>query len=247
MKKNLILFILFSTISSFSDTTFTVDLNFDGKSEKVSFSVTETNNYILEINGDRVYGELICSYDPAIEIFDINRNDNRRDLAVSVWCEGDNKVYNFYQYSEGKIDSIGTLSAGYLEINGNSVIRGSKWMGFYAIMLDYEFDFRKKKIQLKTKEFYDVNQKAKVTSEFSLRTYRDDNSSVAHTLKPGDEITLVKSDVSPQCPDENISGEYAYIYDIFCDWFLIKTKDGRKGWCRLRDFKDKVEGLIWAG
>lgn len=246
MKKKLAV-LLFTSIPIFSDTTFTVDLNFDGKEEKVSFIQTEDGNYILEINGHKQHGKLICSYDPAVEILDINRNDNRKDVAISLWCEGDTKIYNFYQYTGEKVDYLGKISAGYLEINGFGTLRGSVWMGFYDIMLDYKIDPRTKILYLKKEEFYDVNLEAKVISEFSLLTSRNDNSPVAFILKPGDKITLVRSDITPECPDENISGEYAYIYDIFCDWFLIRTADGRKGWCRLKDFKDNVEGLIWAG
>ena len=63
------------------------------------------------------------------------------------------------------------------------------------------------------------------------------------TLKAKTKITLVKVDITPKCSDEYID----YKYDDNCDWFLFKTEDGIQGWCRLKDFRDNVDGLIWAG
>ncbi|MCI0717234.1 MAG: SH3 domain-containing protein [Chlorobi bacterium] len=87
-----------------------------------------------------------------------------------------------------------------------------------------------------------MNQNAEVKEPFKLLASNNDNAEVTAVLKAGTKITLVKADITP-------AGEInrGYIEDMMCDWFLIKTSNGVKGWCRLKDFHEKVDGLIWAG
>ena len=53
---------------------------------------------------------------------------------------------------------------------------------------------------------------------------------------------IIKADLSPTCKYEDGTDD-----NFSCDWYLFKTEDGKQGWCRLKDFQENVDGLIWAG
>jgi hypothetical protein len=116
-------------------------------------------------------------------------------------------------------------------------------MGFYSIEFKHKFDTENKTLSYIKEDIYDIDVPAEVTIPFKILKFRYDESTVIQTLKPKTKITLVKVDITPKCSDEYID----YKYDDNCDWFLIKTEDGIQGWCRLKDFRDNVDGLIWAG
>ena len=87
-----------------------------------------------------------------------------------------------------------------------------------------------------------MNQECEARNEFKLLKERDDNSPVAVYLKPKTKLMIVKADLSPTCKYEDGTDD-----NFSCDWYLFKTEDGKQGWCRLKDFQENVDGLIWAG
>ena len=241
----LLLFVL--TVSSHSqikDTTLNIDLNFDREDEKISCSYNEgTLEFTLKINNAKDNKKFMDSYDCAVEIIDINKNDNLKEVLVKGYGNSDQSDMYFYQYIDGKIVPCGHLPSNFgIEVTGNSKITEHAWMGFWTAKLNYDFDSKKKTITKIEEEFYDVNQECEVKSPFKLLVKRDDNSEVAVTLLPKTKLTIVKADISPVCKYEDGTDD-----DFSCDWFYFKTADGKQGWCRLKDFQQNVDGLIWAG
>ncbi len=241
----LLLFAL--TISSYSqsrDTTFKYDLNFDRDEETIKCTYNEnTQDFTIQIGNAKLSGTFLYSYDIGIDIIDINKNDNLREVVLKGYGNSDQSEMYFYQYIEGKIVPCGYLPSNFgIETTGNGKITEYAWMGFWTAKLNYDFDTKNKTITKIDDEFYEVKLDCEVKNSFKLLTGRDDNSDVAVNLNPKTKLTIVKADIRPVC--EPVNG---YSDDIMCDWFLIKTSDGKQGWCRLKDFYENVDGLIWAG
>ncbi|MBL8016058.1 MAG: hypothetical protein JNK43_02215 [Ignavibacteria bacterium] len=247
MKKLFILLLLGFTFSAFSqgiDTTIRYDLNFDREEESIRVKYNESaQEFTLKINNDEFTGKYSDAYDVGVEIIDINRNDNLREVLVKGYGPSDQSDMYFFQYVNGKITQCGRLPSNFgIEVTGNGKLTEYAWMGFWTAKIRYEFDSKNKSITKIEDEFYDVNQECEVRTSFDLLMDKNDNSEVTVKLKPGTKLTLVKADISQNCPNpEDIYTEF------YCDWFLIKTSDGKQGWCRLKNFHEKVDGLVWAG
>ncbi len=241
-------FLLFAltvrSFSNWSDTTIHADLNFDRIEEAIKCSYHEDSmEFILMINDEKITGVFYDTYDYSIEIIDINRNDNLKEVMVKGYGASDQNDMYFYQFSGGKIIPCGHLPSNFgVEATGNGTLTEYGWMGFWSIKLKYDFDTKKKALTPVEEEFYDVKQECEVKNPFRLLKERDDNSDVSVNLSPKTKLMIVKADISPKCNYSN-----GTVDDFTCDWYLIRTLDGKEGWCRLKDFQENVDGLIWAG
>jgi hypothetical protein len=227
-----------------ADTTIVTDVNYDRSAETIKFTSDESGAFTLKVNNQSVNGQFFEGYDAFIKIIDIDNNDNLREIAAGGYGSSDAMEWFFYQFIDGKIIPCGHLPGNFgIKTTGNKIVKEHVWMGFYSLDFRYRFDTENKTLTYIHEYVYDIDVPAEVTKPFSVLKYRYDNSEVVKTLKPKIKIALVKVDLTPQCNDE-ISD---YRFDDNCDWFLVKTEDGIQGWCRLKDFMDNVEGLIWAG
>ncbi len=246
MKFKIYLFLLFALSLKIhsADTTLVMDINFDRTEENIKFKSGENGQFTLRINDKSLDGQFVEGYDAFIEIIDMDRNDNLKEITVNGYGSSDYVECFFYQFVNGQITPCGYLPGNWgVKTKGNKIIEESIWMGFYSIEFKHKFDTENKTLSYIKEDIYDINVPAEVTIPFKILKYRYDNSVVVQTLKAKTKITLVKVDITPKCSDEYID----YKYDDNCDWFLFKTEDGIQGWCRLKDFRDNVDGLIWAG
>lgn len=246
MKFKIVLVLLFVFMLKIhaGDTTLVMDINYDRAEENINFTVNENGLFTLKINKKLIEGQFVEGYDAFIEIIDIDRNDNLREIVVMGLGSSDYMECFFYQFINGEIVQCGYLPGNFgIKTKGNKIIEEHIWMGFYSIDFKYKFDTKNKTLTYIEEDSYDIEVPAEVTNHFKILKFRYDNSAIVQTLKPKTKITIVKADITPKCSDEQID----YKYDDNCDWFLIKTEDGIKGWCRLKDFRDNVDGLIWAG
>ena len=248
MKIYLTIALLVSALTVFSDvkdTTFNFDLNFDRSEESISCRFDYNSmEFTLRINNSRVSGSFNDAYDFDVEIIDINRNDNLREVLVKGYGNSDQSDMFFYQYStDGKIIECGRLPSNFgIEVKGDGYLTEYAWMGFWTAHIKYDFNSREKTITRIDEEFYDVNQDCEVTKPFKLLADRDDNSGITVMLSPKTKLTIIKADISPMCQyDDGSDDNYS------CDWYFFKTSDGKQGWCRLKDYQQNVDGLIWAG
>lgn len=241
----LFLFVISSVaFSATADTTVKIDLNFDGKEETVKLlHKGEDQEFTLRINNAEYKGQFEYAYGADIEILDINRNDGLREVMVKGYGPSDQNDMHFFQFIDGKIIAAGRLPSNFgIEAKGNGGLTEYGWMGFWTIKLKYDFDSKAKTITLVPEEFYDVMQECEVKESFKLLTRREDDAPVVIEVKPKAKLTIIKADITPKCKTAD-----GYDDDFFCDWYLIRTADGKEGWARLRDFYEKVDGLVWAG
>ena len=244
IKITLLLLIVLSVKIHAADTTIVTDVNYDRNEETIKFTSDESGAFTLTINNKSVSGQFIEGYDAFIRIVDIDNNDNLKEIAAGGYGSSDYMEWFFYQFADGKIIPCGNLPGNFgIKTDGSKILEEHVWMGFYSLDFQYRFDSKNKTLTYIHEYVFDIDVPAEVTNPFSIMSYRYDNSEIVKTLKPKTKITLVKVDLTPQC-NEEISD---YRFDDFCDWFLVKTEDGVQGWCRLKDFMDNVEGLIWAG
>lgn len=247
MKLNIIflLIILLSFKIHAADTTIVADLNYDRNNETVKFtSNNEDGAFVLRINDKQINGQFMEGFDARIEIIDMDRNDNLKEIVAEGFGSSDYLECFFYQFINGDIVQCGYLPGNFgIKTSGNKILEEHVWMGFYSLDFKYRFDTENKTLTYIHEYVYSIDVPAEVTKPFAILKYKYDNSAVVKTLRPMTKIKLIKVDLTPQC-NEEISD---YRFDDNCDWFLIETKDGAQGWCRLKDFMDNVEGLIWAG
>lgn len=239
-----LLFLSACVYSNSADSTLNIDLNFDSRDETVKLKYIPDNlDFSLTINNQSVTGVFMDAYAAEIEILDIDKNDGLREIVVKGYGSSDQTECFFYQFRNGKIAKCGYLPSNLgIKADGSKILKETNWMGFYSLEIKYEFDSRAGTLTPVTEELYEVNIPAEVKEEIVLLKYRNDDSERSAVLKPGTKITLLKTDITPAC-------EYGTDarFDMMCDWFLIKTYDGREGWIRLNMFNEKIEGLIWAG
>jgi len=244
IKITVLLLVLFAVNSYSRDTTVVLDINFDRTDDVIKLHFPGENEpFTLTINNKTLKGEFIYAYDAGMKIIDINRNDNLREVVVFGYGNSDQNECFFYQLIDNSIVRVGYLPSNYgIETDGRGTVAEIAWMGFWSARFEYSFDTRAKSLTFIEEEFYDVNQSAEVKLPFKLLASNNDNAELVTELKAGTKITLVKADITPACEINT-----GYIEDMMCDWFLIQTSSGVKGWCRLKDFHEKVDGLIWAG
>ncbi len=241
-----LLFVSYNLFAGTKDTTLSGDLNRDNILDvvKVSFETNDgmytylAGNFTVNING-AIYKDK-CEEG---EIFDVKIVSIEPDdmlPAVLISCYGPSDVgeYFFYRYINKEVTSLGKIKAwGSIEVPGNGKVLMNDFMGFWTLHGEYIVDKETNKLVQVKKDTYDVNVEGTVSNSFKILKLRDDKSDVIETLKSGSKITLLKCDISPVCIDND--------YD--CDWYLIKTASGKQGWVRLKDFKENVTDLPWAG
>lgn len=125
IRKNLVLFFLFGIIFGalfFSKNTeaasvknlqankeYSFDLDGDGKEEKISFNLTKNAVYKIKINGKTAKSIKLDEdfYYPCMQIFDIDKSDNKLDIWAYSYAASDDILYSaLYEYSDGKMKSI---------------------------------------------------------------------------------------------------------------------------------------------
>lgn len=251
MKISLITFILIFLSSiqsfsgtSFSDTTFSASLGNGSPNEKVTLNFNDSlMDYTLKIGSASVYGKFDEAFFANIEIMDIDKNDNYKEIVITGIGSSDWGQCIFYEYIDGKIVEVGKINSTInISTDGDKILKSGSWMGFWTLTEDFYFDSKAKTLQKKSKDTYKLSVSAKVKNPFKLLSERKDNSESAGTLKPGASVKITKADVSPTCKDAEGSDD-----SYRCHWYYMEASDGTEGWVRLRDFMENVDGLPWAG
>lgn len=244
-----LLFVSYNIFAGTKDTTISGDLNRDNIMDviKVSFVTNDgmysylEGNFTVDINGTVYKDKCVEAEIYDVKIVEIEPNDLNPTVVVSCYGTGDIGEYFFYRYSHKEIVPLGSIKLwGSFDAPGNGKILTNDFMGFWTLHGEYIVDKNTNKLVEIKKDTYDVNIEATVKTSFSILKSRDDKSDVVETLKAGNKVTLLKCDITPVC-----KGESGDEYD--CDWYLMKTPGGKEGWVRLKDFRENVTDLPWAG
>ena len=241
-------FVLMSVSGAFSqmiDTTINADINPDRKVEKIEVIFMDEGPYayILKVDNKEYKGELEFADYAYAELIDIDNSDGYREIAIVEVGSSDSHLTHLFRYT-GDIIKLGEISGmSTPETTGDGIASGYWWMGFWGFNKEYKLDNDLNRILEITRETYKMKDvEAEVTKPFSILKDRVEGTDVVATLKPGTKIKFVEVDIKPVCV--NSSG---YMDDDECDWFRVVTEDGTTGWVQLKDFRENVEGLIWAG
>jgi len=234
------------------DTSFTAKLFETKKSSvKVSYGCDETGMYIdgkfiLTIDGITIKDSCQDAYDGMeTMVIDLDKKDDFKEIAL-LYYFSINTSYQIYRFDGKKIIPLGVVYSNEQPVlPGDGTVKAKGWMGFWSY--DFEFVLNKNKMQYEPvyKDEYPVkfyegfDGEIIVKESFSTYKERDKKSSVVTKFKPGDKIQFIKAYVNVKCDDVD--------YNDPCFWYLIKDKDGKKGWIQLRDFQEKVDGIPWAG
>lgn len=248
MKKFILpgIFILFISSMGFSqriDTLINADINPNRKVERieVKFDPEGGYGYTLKVDNKEYKGELINGDYAYATLIDMDDSDGYTEIAILDVGPSDGHDAYMFRFN-GEIIPLGRISGmSQPDPVGNGIVESYWWMGFWGFNKQYKLEDGKI-IEL-TKETYPVKDVEAVAIEsFELRAERDENAKPMATVNPGVNVKFIEADITPVCI--NSSG---YEDDDECDWFLVETGDGAKGWVQLKNFRDKVEGLIWAG
>ena len=240
-----ILVVVSNGYSQLRDTIINADININRKVEhiEVIFDKDGGYGYTLKIDNKEYKGELTNGEYAYAELIDINQNDGFTEVAIVEVGPSDGHDTYIFRF-DGNIISLGTISGmSAPEVVGDGTAQAFWWMGFWGFNKKYRINDESNTIVEITQETYPVKDvEAVALQPFELRAERDENSKVIATVNPGANVKFIEADITPVCI--NSSG---YEDDDQCDWFLVETNDGAKGWVQLKNFRDKVEGLIWAG
>ncbi|MBI5402447.1 MAG: hypothetical protein HY959_03530 [Ignavibacteriae bacterium] len=251
--------LLFLTLTAYSvseagscDTAFTAGL-FESVKSKVyiKYGCDENGylndgNFTLTIDGITIKDSCVDAYDGMESmVLDVDKNDKYKEIAV-LYYFSINTSYQIYRFDGKKIISLGVVYSNEQPVlPGDGTVKATGWMGFWS----YDFEFVLNKNKMKFEPVYKDEYPVKfyegfdgeiiVKESFSTFKERDKNSAVVTKFKKGDKIQFIKAYVKVKCDDVD--------YNDPCFWYLIKDKDGKKGWLQLRDFQEKVDGIPWAG
>jgi hypothetical protein len=229
------------------DTAYTVTLNLNKNkpAETIRLEYNDsTAAYTIKIGADIITGKFEEAFMISVEALDIDRNSENKLLAVKAVGYSDFMECSFYQRINNKFVPCGHIdySTG-LATDGDNILRSTSWMGFWTLTEEYIFNSGTGTLTKRPKDTYPVSDaQGKVTESFKLKKERSDNSETSGTLKAGTKIKIIKADISPKCKDESGNDD-----SYNCFWYYFKASDGTEGWCRMKDFQQKVDGLPWAG
>lgn len=246
MKKFIILslFTLIVTSAGYSqlrDTVINADINPNRKVEKVEVTFHDGYQYTLKVDNKEYKGEIVNGEYAYAQLIDMDDSDGYIEIAIIDVGPSDGHDAYMFRFT-GDIVPLGRISGmSAPEPVGNGIVESYWWMGFWGFNKQYKLE--NGTIVEITKETYPVKDvEAVAIQPFSLRESRNEDSKVVGTVNAGANVKFLEADITPVCI--NSAG---YEDDDECDWFKVVTDDGTTGWVQLKDFRDKVEGLIWAG
>jgi hypothetical protein len=209
----------------------TADLDGDGKPESISVKPLGTSGerYQLTVGSATVTGKLPQDSTELIGLRIVNvAGGKTKQVLVLGYADSDFHAAQLYSYQSKALRLLGELPFD-PEVPGNGALYGDVWMGFWSRKEKYVLD--KGRLRLVPPELYAVGQKARVKQPFVLLTRR--GGEPLATLGAGSALEIV---ACAPLPDANAN-----------HWYLIRSEKGLLGWARLATFRERVEGLIWAG
>ena len=196
-----------------------------------------------------------------IEIIDINKTDNSKEILISGPGEEDESCYRVYNYSNGPKLLCKADYCGSFEPDGKGNIYAGHWMGFCTISDKYVLSDNGEKMNMVNMDYYPVkidyynvnsatgdyetSNYAKVASSFELLSERNKESKVVAKTKPGDKIYVTGLDTkiikTTEKDSDNEDVETQWI------WIQMKTEDGVTGWILMKEWDQEFWSKLISG
>lgn len=285
MKKIILLLVLLSAsfpiFAQNCDTTFYANLSSEFKRNEINFKCRTEQIKMVEDGNE--YPVDICIYKltlenksltdtffysagcPVIDIIDINKTDNSKEILITNPGMDEGYSCNIYVNSNGpkllcKVDFCSSF-----EPDGKGNLYIGHWMGFCSIADKYVLSDDGEKITGVKMDFYPVKidyifldpnsgdyttrDYGVVAGSFELLAERNKNSKVVAKTNPGERIYITGLDTtSIKTKEKDDTGEENEVGWI---WIQMKTEDGTTGWILTKqwdqDWWNKtVTGIMFA-
>jgi len=209
-----------------------VDLNGDGKSEKITFAVKPKElKFVITVAGSSQTGEFEDGGDPpeGFTIIDIDKNDQYKEIVVVCPAASDAHVHYIFAYDGRSLKKIGRFTR-FVEFPGNGIVRVQEWAGFWVVHDKYVLDGPKHTLKKVPQEFYYVGVPATVKKTFPVYATRNDKTVVAY-VRPKSSVIILLCAPFRERPE----------------WYILKTETGLIGWVKEEIFQEHLDGIPWAG
>ncbi len=217
------------------------DLNGDGRPEKITVSFAGQNplQLTLAVNGVKLAdksGEF-AEESAGFRIVKIDSTGKTCQIAVRLTGVGDREETRFYRWDGRAIRRVGLVPSA-MDVSGNGAIYAGVWMGFWRCSQKFSLDPKTQVLAFVRQPAYHVGVAATVKQSFPIHLDHAKGSAAVAGVAPGSKIQLLlfwSAAARPEAATEPSS------------WYLIKTATGLCGWARFDSFREKVEGLPYAG
>ena len=151
------------------DTTIQASVENNKGKETIHASFNDsTQEFSVNIGNAIAVGKFSDAFDIDIQVVDIDKDDNYKDIVVIGQGPDDDNDCYFYEYIDGKIISCGRIeNISQFQTTGDKMLQADSWMGFWTKTEDYSFD--SKKLVKQPKETHTISDvDGKVKTKFSV-------------------------------------------------------------------------------
>lgn len=211
----------------------TVDLNGDGRKEKISLSTDEKKeSFTLTINGVRISGKMLSSYD-GFQIVDIDKKDKLEEIAFHSPGPSEDDEYWIYRFYGKSIEFMGYFP-GRPTFTGKRVVFVRDWMDFWWKTDKYVLTGNQKMLQLVPQKSYSVGKVTTVTKNTPIYKTKTMGSKIVTELKPSSKVTILQ-----YWPTRSIGNDQTGRY-------LVMASNGLAGWTDFNSISLNFSGLDFA-
>lgn len=215
------------------------DIDGDGANESIKLELTADDGYKLIIDGSSVLGSLDSGAPDGFKVVDIRTTDAVKEVAVHAPGPSSDDEYRLYWLKGTAIKEVGHL-ARWPEFPGNGSVYVDRWEGFWRERDRWTLVPATHKLVKVPQEFHSVDQECTAKEAFPLAWKRSAPGVVAEVVAAGTKARVVLA----AAPERRGCGKEGGPF--FCRWYLLRSETGILGWARLKDFYEKVDGLLWA-
>ena len=216
----------------------TVDLDGDGRTEKVSLLVKDGGQYTLSVDAASVHGLFEGYEDPRkveLELADVDRADNLQQVKLSYISSIDSLLSDaehYYWYEKGRLTKILEVPTQVESavLLGNGIVHITRSATFWRKRDKYLFNKSLLKLETVEQPFYYVGVEGKTEASFPVFLERKASAEKVASLRSNSEIQVLVSDGR--------------------GWYLVKTSTDLVGWAREADlektFAQKIKDLHYS-
>ena len=208
-------------------TSAVVDLNGDGKAERVSLTDRkEDGRFVLRIGTQSINGRTQTQeYAASLLVLDIDASDKCKEIAVYSSAPSDWDEYLIYWYDGKTIREVGALSPS-ADFTGKGIVYGGTSMGFWWRKDRYRLNAKTHRLEETPQELYYVGVSAPVQSSFPLCAVR---------------TAVGKKDAAVIANLRAKSTAHILCYHPTDKCYLVKSESGIMGWAKESTLSENME------